>query len=81
MGTPEQNFAEGCHYCPGAYAREPVAAEARRALEWWDTGQLALLYPGGVPEVVTEAVDVARCARALWRAEGERLRRPKPEKT
>jgi hypothetical protein len=79
LGTPDQNFGEGCQHCPGAYAREPIALEARRALEWWDTGQLALLYAGGVPEVVTEAVDVARRTRLVWRAEGDRLRRPKPD--
>jgi hypothetical protein len=82
LGTPDENFGDGCLHCPGAYAREPAALEARRALEWWDTGQLALLYPGAVPEVVAEAVDVARRTRLLWRAEGERLQRVKAsEKT
>lgn len=69
--------ADDCHHCPGAYAREPAAVEARRALEWWDTGQLGHLYPDGVPEVVCEAIDVARGVRAAWRREGVRQTKPK----
>lgn len=79
-GSPEVNYAAGCHHCPGAYAREPAAREAQRALKWWDTGQLGHLYPDGVPEVVCEAVDVADAARASWIHERDRLRAPKPAK-
>lgn len=74
LGTPDDRAGEGCHYCPGAYAREPVAIEAQRALDWWETGQLGHLYQDGVPEIVCDAVDVARATRAAWQREGARLR-------
>ncbi len=63
--------------CAGAYARAPVALDAYRARSWWERGQLALLYPDGIPNVVIEAVDLAESVRSAWQSEGQRQRMPK----
>jgi hypothetical protein len=73
-GPDGENALDGCHHCPGAYAREPAAQEAARARRWWDKGQLALIYPEGVTEAVADAVDLADQTANRWRVEGERLR-------
>lgn len=65
-------------YCPGALARQPVAMTTLRARGWWEKGQLALLYPEGVPQVVVEAVEAADADLQRWRAEGQRLLKPEP---
>lgn len=63
----------GCEWCPASYARSPAGREAYRAWRWWDKGQLALVYPTGVPQVVADAVEVADATSKEFRAEGARL--------
>ena len=73
LGPPEHDYAAGAEICPGALARQDAAQEARRAYLWWETGQLALLYPGGLPAVVVEAVETYRAAKLTWEREHARL--------
>jgi hypothetical protein len=48
----------------------PATCEVFRAHRWWETGQLALLYPHGVPVALVRALD----AVTNGRARGERER-------
>ena len=72
---------EGGTTCPGGLARSDAATEASRARRWaTERGQIDVLYPAGVPEIVIDAIDLADDALAAWRNEGHRLRTlPKKE--
>lgn len=82
LGPPERNLlvesaadgqpVAGVRHCPGAYARSLAATDAAKAWRWWEKGQLALVYPGGLPAVIAEAVELAGNVKAEWEAEGRR---------
>jgi hypothetical protein len=62
--------------CPGAYARSEAAREVERVWAWWQKGQLALLYPDGVPADVVEAIEIFESTKNDFNAEFARLNKP-----
>lgn len=77
VGPPDNNLLNGLTQCPTVHAYAPCATEAHKAFRWWEKGQLHLLYPGGVPVIVSEAIECVARERDDWTSENRRLNTPK----
>jgi len=68
-GLSSDVFLSGCpHYL---IHKSPAVSEALEAHRWWSKGQLADLYPSGIPAVVVSAVSAI--SNGFARAERERF--------
>jgi hypothetical protein len=60
--------------CPGWVTRQPAISDACQSHFWAEKGQLSIVFPGGVPHIVVEAVETL--TRAYNLHQSEKLKTP-----